>query len=586
MTAFRQPLTIVEIDFPSCANTYGSAPCTAALSADNPAKCFNTRATCQAVAAYAPSATQTLRFAYNVTGIPRGQTIFPALTSVSTRAAEINASGIDPRTSALGKRARVTVRLQDFTYGDTLTDNYQAQRVSGAAQFSGIGYQPADRGTFFGKLIARQPYYIGKALRVRKGYVGDAIAAMPAANYVITEWSGPDANGVVEITAADVLALADNAKAVAPAVSNGKLLADIAAGAGTLTLTPTGVGAEYPANGYVCIGREVLFFTRAGDVLTLVGGQAGTVTAAHKANDAAQLCLVYNQARPSGVVADLLITYAAVPAAYIDTAAWQAENDRWLASTKFSTIITKPTGVASLIGEIGQHSVMVWWDELAQKIRFRANRPVDVGETPVELSDAASFITGTMAIDRGDDQRITSLIFLHGYLDATGSMTDESNFARAVVSTVTEDLYGQAQIKTVFSRWLGQAGDDAAAASIANHLKNRFQATPKLFEAMLDIKDRASLSLGQVINVNTYLLQDQTGQSLPEQMQVTYLEEKDDRLAIKAQTWAFTGRYGVITATARPDYAASTAKQRAKGTYIVSAATLKFSDGTGPYIIF
>ena len=195
MTLGRQPITIVEIDLPLCSRVYGSAPCTAALAASFPAKCFNTRATCQDPANYLGSATQTLRFAKNESGLPKGQTIFPALSSVSTRAAEINLSGIDPRTTALGKRARVTVALQDFAYHDTLTDPYQSERVSGAAQFSGVGYQPGDRGQFFAKLAARQPYYIGKPLRVKRGYVGDTVASMPAANYVITEWTGPDASG-------------------------------------------------------------------------------------------------------------------------------------------------------------------------------------------------------------------------------------------------------------------------------------------------------------------------------------------------------------------------------------------------------
>lgn len=583
----RQPITIVEIDLPLCARVYGTAPCTAALSATFPAKCFNTRATCQDTTNYLGTSTQTLRFAPNQSGLPKGQTIFPALKSVSTRAAEINLSGIDPRTTALGKRARVTVSLEDFAYHDTLTDPYQAQRVSGAAQFSGVGYQPADRGTFFGRLIARQPYYIGKALRVKRGYVGDSLASMATANYVITEWTGPDATGNVQITAADILDLADNKKAVAPAASRGKLAADISTGLTAFTLTPAGVGSEYPASGLICIGREVIAFTRSGDTITPTArGQEGTTAVVHKANDAVQTCLQYTAQRPCDIISDLLQTYAGVSASFIDLTAWQAESDRWLASIRMGTVITKPTGVAQLIGEICQHGILVWWDEVAQEIRLKANRPLDIGETAYPITDAANLITGSTATDRGDDLRISALYFWHGMIDPTDDAASDKNYKKLVISSVTEDLYGQDAIKTIYSRWFGTSGDDAAAASVANRLKNRYTNTPILMSGALDVKDKASLALGGIVEVTSRFLQDATGAGDAVQMQVSYLEEKDDRLTFRAESSYFTGRYGLVAGAGRADYAASSKANKAKGTYIVNGTTLKFGDGTGPYVLY
>lgn len=152
----KKTVQIVEIDLPQCTRTYGSAPCTAVLGTTGDRKCFNTLATCQDTANYV-GADLTLRFARNQSGLPKGMTIFPALANVTTRAGRINLSGIDPSRSALGQRARVTVTLQDFAYHDTLTDPYQSQRVSGAAQSSGVGYDPASRGTFFGRAHARWP---------------------------------------------------------------------------------------------------------------------------------------------------------------------------------------------------------------------------------------------------------------------------------------------------------------------------------------------------------------------------------------------------------------------------------------------
>lgn len=585
MTLGCEPLTIVEIDLPVCTRTWGSAPCTAVLSNAAPNKCFNTLATCKAPAAYSATI-QTLRFAYNQSGLPKGQTIFPALQSVSTRAGEINLSGIDPRTNALGKRARVTVTLQDFTYHDTLTDPYQAERVSGAAQFSGVGYDPS-RGTFFAKLIARQPYYVGKALRVKRGYVGDNLATMPTAHYVITEWSGPDASGAVQITAKDVLDLADNAKALAPKASRGKLSAALTATATTATLVPAGVGAEYPASGRVAIGREVMTFTRSGDVLTFTArGVDGTTAKTANANDVVQVCLRYEAQRPCDVIRDLLVNYAGVSSSFIDLTAWQAENDRWLPSIKLTATITKPAGVAQLIGEICQHGLLTWWDETAQEIRYRANRPLEITEVPYSLTDAANLITGTPGIERADDQRISEIQFWHGVIDPTEGAESDKNYSKLVIAAVASNPYGQDAIKTIYSRWFGESGDDAAAASIAVKLRNRYAATPNLVSGEVDVKDKAGLALGSVIEVTTYLLQDATGANLPEQMQVKYLEERDGRLMFKAETYRFTSRYGLVAPAGTPDYTAASTDRKRAGTFVVAASTPTFPDGSGPYVAY
>jgi hypothetical protein len=43
----RRPITIVEVDLDFCQNTYGLAPCTAAIGTTGTVKCFNTFKSCQ-----------------------------------------------------------------------------------------------------------------------------------------------------------------------------------------------------------------------------------------------------------------------------------------------------------------------------------------------------------------------------------------------------------------------------------------------------------------------------------------------------------------------------------------------------------
>ena len=64
----------------------------------------------------------------------------------------------------------------------------------------------------------------------------------------------------------DVLKLASDERAVCPIPSQGRLNLDMTAIATSFTVTPSGVGADYDASGYVRVGSEVMSYTRSGDV--------------------------------------------------------------------------------------------------------------------------------------------------------------------------------------------------------------------------------------------------------------------------------------------------------------------------------
>lgn len=583
----RKPVTVVEIDFPRCTRVYGSSPCTAALSASNPAKCFNTRATCQDVPNFL-AANHTIRFSDNIGGLAKGETAFPALAGVSSRPSELNLSGIDPQSTALGTRARVTVGLQDFTYADILTDPYYSERISGAAQFSGVGYTPNAQGTFLGRLVARHPYYVGLPLRVLRGAAGQLVAAMESASYVISEWKGPNAGGAVSITAKDILDLADNEKAIAPGASRGKLAEAITADATSVVLVPATVGDEYPTSGSLVIGREIVSYTRSGDTLTFTArGTDGTIAASHAARDVAQVVLRYTDQRMCDVIYDLLLNYAGIDASYMDLAAWQAENDSWLGGLMVSAIITKPTGVSRLVGEICQLGVMVWWDEIAKEIRFRANRPLAPGEEFYPLSDDANFLRGSLDIDRADDQRISAIYLWHGVIDPTENQDSDKNFAKLSVAAVGDDPYNQDAFKTIYCRWFGRDGDDAAAGVIVDRLLGRFRDTPIEISATLDIKDKEGVRLGALARVATYLLQDPTGAKSSRPMQVNRVEVSDTRVQVRLQTYGLEGRFGFwMDEATSPDYSTDTSEEKETGGYWMDDTIGVFPDGTGPYVYF
>jgi len=541
----------------------------------------------------APEVVTTLRFGRNQSGLPlTDPPVFPALASADTVPTRVNLSGINERDGPLGRREKITVTLQDFAFSDIGVDRYALERRDGTAQTDEGGYRPERRGTFLAKLRRRWPYYEGAALRRLHGSVGDAPGAMRAQHYVITGWNGPDAAGRVQIEAKDILSLADDDRALCPRPSRGKLDRDISAGGlDDFTLEPEGIGGEYPESGRICIGSEIVTYTRSGDDVQLTArGVDGTETAAHSQGDLAQECFHVARRRIDLVAADLLRDYAGIDASWLPTADWATEAERWLAGFDLTATIAKPEGVAQLIGELSQHGVMWWWDPTAQEIRMRANRPVDLGESAAEITDAEHVVAGSLQSRDMVRERLSQVILWHGMIDRAGSARDGANFRAANVSIDPEAEqaleYGQPKVREIYSRWLG-AGDVSVASAVASRLLNRYRDPPREVTFHVDAKDVATLEVAALIEMSTRALLDETGAAEPVEMQVTSVEEIEagHRIKVVAQSFDFAGRYGFITENGRADYGASSDVERAKGTYIVPASGV-FADGTGPYIIF
>lgn len=591
----RAPLQIVEIDLDYCTRSYGTSPCTAALGGDAVRKCYNTFFTCQDRGNF-NGGTLTLRFAKNQDGLPKGQTIFPALQSVSTNPTQITLAAVDGRTGSLGKRARVSIRLKDFAYGDALTDKYAAERVSGAAQTDEAGYDPATRGTFFGKLRARHPYYFGRAVRVRNGYVGDDIASMPALHYVITDWKGPDAAGNVELTAQDPLKLADKDFALCPKPTGGKIPGDVDESATPVfSLEPAGIGAEYDASGYARIGSEIVSFTRAGDSVTITArGQGGSLAESHTAGDTFQQCYSVANAEPADVIEALLRDFADVPAVWLDTPAWHAEIRRWAANMRLTRIVTEPTPVIELLGQIMDMGFVLWSDVARQKISLRANRPADVDEAVPKISDVDTVIEGSAARADLSDQRLTQVWAIHGMINFAEGQTDVDNYRIAEVLTdlqaegATE--YDQSRIHQVYFPWLGRASRAFYAQVTADRLLTRYRDTPQEVSFLADIRRKGDLEIAALISMESRLLQDETGASLPSGMQVVSVDEVDPghRIKIVAQSHTYDGRWGWLLNTGySADYDGASAAEIAEGCFMIDSPTFAaFPDGTGPYIMF
>lgn len=444
--------------------------------------CFNTRATCTDPDNFNASDLD-LKFCS-----PRNRQFtngyyIPMVDSYSLSPAELNFGGSNRNKTALGKRAVLSVTFKDSIHNDKLVDPYTAQR----------NYDPLERGTFWTKWRARNPYYVNRVITLYSGYVENgALADFALRKFLITDFQGPDPNGRVTITAKDPLHLLDSEKAQAPIASTGKLDADINSVVTSLTLTPSGVGAlEYPASGKIRVNDEVMAFTRSGDVLTLTRGQVGTTATDHDAGDTAQLCLEYTSDAPRTIIQDLLQDYANVPASFLNTFQWLLESNAYLPRL-YSALITEPTAVSTLVSEICEQMYLtLWYDERTGKINLRALRPASAEEVR-PLDQDSHLVADSVVWKDLDDERITQVWVYYGRIDPTKNLDEVSNYAAIEVLGEFEnelpERYDGARIKKIFSRWI-DAGNAAAAVDLGNKILSLYANAPRQCEFSLDAKD-------------------------------------------------------------------------------------------------
>jgi hypothetical protein len=578
----REPIEIVEIDLDYCNLTFGEGDCVAALGGAVTRKCFNTFFTCPVKQVY-DKGVITYRFVQPHANYPKGSTFFPCLIDVSARSSIANIGGADSTLDSLGRRGTVKANFSDFAYHDRFMDKYQSQRVSGSAQLSGIGYNPEEKGTFWTKFRSRNPNYSGRPMRVITGYVdGGVLTVTSTRHFIMTNFNGPDERGNVSIEGKDILAIADNNRAVVPKPSAGVLTLDLSSTEMSFNITPEGIGdLEYPEEGFAAIGSELIQYTRVDDAITILRrGVNGTQRRAHKQGDTFQVSFSPRRERIDFVIRDILLT-AGVPEDFIPFDEWQSEASRWASSLKLTADIMKPEGAAKLLGELAILGVTIWWDELEQKIRFLINRPVDT-ETVKELNDDKTNITVTKQ-DR-DDDRLTEIIFRSVQIDPSRGVSAD-NFSRSRYTIDVEsklpDGFGDTKIKEINCRWLNQ-GSDSIVRILSIRYLNRFRVQPVRYIVEVDHKD--DLQTCDVANISSYKITDEAGELINELAQVTMRDDVvyGHKVKLVLQQFKLDQRYGFVTDNDRPDYNDSTDSQKLRGAYFVGESGL-FDDNTGAY---
>jgi len=568
----REPFIKCTLTMDFCSLVAGVGACTATETGDD--KCFNTRATCNDTPNYTKT-TKDYKFCQPRSTLPPGENMFPVINGPVQKSPTSITAG-----TGLGKRAVVTVNLNDFPHHDRGIDPYVDERT----------YDPTERGTFWGKFLTRNPYYEGRTIKIDYGYLADSYseADFESQTFDIVDMSGVK-NGVISIVAKDVLVRTYEQKAQYPMASTGKLLADITNVATSATLTPSGIGnSEYPASGTLSIGKEVMTFTRSADALTLTRAQWGTTAKAHKADDTVQICATWDGANIIDVLDELLVTGAGLPTAYIPTADWTAERDLWMTTANVKGILMKPESVERVISELSECFMFdIWWDSIAAEVRLKALSPEPSGETISTLTEGSNIIQNSIKVERNSKNRFTEVRVFYNKDDYSEKNEPEQFNSLQIAADINRagpNQYDGNSIKTIFCRWFELPLN---AATLAGRSLARFSDTPEVVTFKLDYKDDDLVNMAERVELNSWQFQDFTGANESRRYQVTEINEGNDPghdFTVKAFSSSFSGRYWFVTPDSMVDYSAATEDQ--KDSYgFVCLNTGLFADGSEGYKI-
>lgn len=531
---------LVQIDQPFCDLTYGTSPCQAALGTTGTKKCFNTRRTCQDTDNYTPS-DKTLTFSHPQEGVQQYGYVIPLLDSVKTSPVQLNLGSMDRDSKPFGKREKVTIKFMDAQHSDLDVDKYREERINAHGQSGVDGYDPYERGTFWGKWLARNPYHEKYAVRIYEGVMGESLANLRVRHYIIDHINGP-ADGVLEITCKDLFSLIEARKAQAPLPSRGRLSAAITDSATTFTLQfPTGVDADddgYPTtSGYVAINSEIMAVTgRTGNDLTVTRAALNTTAEAHEEDDKVQIVLVYDSQRVDAIISDLLQTYSGVTSSNIPSSDWSVEAAANLPNL-FTAYIPAPTPVEDLIGELAQQTGFTLWPDVeSNEIQLKG---IGSDVTPqVTVNDDAWVIEGSLDITRKPDQRVSRAVVFYGQINPLEDLEDEANYQNSVesrdASAEADAQYGTKSIRKIFSRWMLNT-QRAAATSIADLILKLFRDPPFRASFAIDVQRAGQLLLADPFAMKTSDMQDDTGAEKTNTMLPMEISRGETEIEILAQ---------------------------------------------------
>ena len=492
-------LLYIEIDCPKCPHSFGVSPCTATGT-----KCKNTPATCKDLANFGTGEIQTLRFAKAASYLPMIPYCVPNLLNVTTSSQRINPG------ENLGKRERVTCTFFNHPHNDADLDPYVTERT----------YNPYENGTFWGKLAALYPNMQGYPARKIQGDASLGFADLESSHYIVEKLEIAGDNAGSSISLKDALDYAEGNKTLCPPPSNGLLGSAITPSSSSVTLTPSGVGAQYPLSFDASIGDESVICTRSGDVITFTQRAAYfSDPAEHDEGDVLQVMESFVSQNVSQILTRLL-DYTNTPIEYYNQSQWD-QQVAIVNSPNLTARIAEPTEVFKLIQDLMKDMALdIHTDVIAKKINMRFL----INQTPVMTLD-------DNVIDKPNarfhhDKRVDLFFMSFGRRNPLEKMDVIKNYPTTIVRQSTNPFSivnrNPAAISRHQSRWIPSTLRTQASKT-AQFIVGRYEIAPRGLSCV--IKNSFAPKLGQVVNIKTSVFEDEFGGMPTIPMQVVSLSQ-------------------------------------------------------------
>lgn len=489
--------------------------------------------------------------------VPFGQTFYPCVNNIQwvpTRAAE---------SGGLGLFGQLVIDVTDFPY-------------------------PGGAGTYFGRLLANNEYYLDRLLKVWVGFYRQgetfSFSNFQERRFFIKRIVGPDQNKKLKIEAVDILSLLKDGQV--PPITYGQLNAALNNSAtGTINIQDNTNFVN--ATGYAIINDEIVQYTSTSGSDSIVfsaRGQLGTKADEHDADDSVRMIYVDDD-NVVNAIRTLIEDYTNVDdATYIPDTDWNTQRDDFLSSENVALRVLEPTEVDVLIDEMGQYcSTNVWWDEAAKEIKLEAIGPT---LTPsVEWDDNNNILDERIILKRDQKKILTQVWYFYGKVNPTkGDNAENYSSTYVRIDSFAEAGLGTEKIKKIFAKHIPDTGT-ATASKVTSRLISQ-NSKPIELTLMVDAKD-SSLDVGDSVDINSDIFQDTSGANAVTKLRIIEkIEKPNNRYQYKM---LFSGidissRYATIGPDTLPDYTSSTEQQRIDYGWI-SDDDDEFSNGDPAYLI-
>ena len=189
----------------------------------------------------------------------------------------------------------------------------------------------------------------------------------------------------------------------------------------------------------------------------------------------------------------------------------------------------------------------IWWDEIQQLIILKAIVPPTAGVAIPNLNDDEHLIKDKTVLTRNIDRRLSRVLFYYNPrspIDVSDPEDYESAHVILDADSESDAEYGDIRHKVIYGRFVDS---EAIAVQTAGRMLSRFINSPQDLTIRLDAKD-AGIWTGDLANVETRQIQDNTGANQQKQFQVMSVREKvhGSIYEYKLLELNFAGRFAFI----------------------------------------